>query len=216
MGKGAAMKERLIETENCIAEGVIYLSKVEPRFAHVIDVHGDLPLRLRKDGFSQLLQAIVSQQISVAAAASIWERLRKAKLNNAKAIRSASKEELRSCGLSGQKVTYAKALAEAGINYRQLRSADMREVVETLTEVKGIGKWTAEIYAMFSLARADAFAAGDLALQESARLLFDLEKRPTEKQLEALAEPWRPWRSVAARALWAYYHVIKSREGIGV
>ena len=210
------MKERIIREHACIEEGVAFLCATEPRFAHVIEVHGALPLRLRSDGFARLFQAIVSQQISVATAASIWERLRKAKLNNAKAVRTASDAELRACGLSGQKVTYAKALAFEGINYRQLRNMEIDEVVATLIQVKGIGKWTAEIYAMFSLARADAFAAGDLALQESARLLFELEKRPTEKQLEEMAEAWRPWRSVAARALWGYYHIAKSREGIGL
>ncbi|MEL6533751.1 MAG: DNA-3-methyladenine glycosylase 2 family protein, partial [Pseudomonadota bacterium] len=78
----------------------------------------------------------------------------------------------------------------------------------------GIGIWTAEIYAMFSLGRADVFAPGDLALQEAARLLYDLPKRPTEKELRQMAEAWSPWRSVAARQLWAYYHVVKQREGI--
>ena len=88
------------------------------------------------------------------------------------------------------------------------------EVIETLVEVPGIGRWTAEIYAMFSLGRADVFAPGDLALQESARILFDLGDRPTEKQLRVLAEAWSPWRGVAARLLWSYYHVAKDREGI--
>ena len=78
----------------------------------------------------------------------------------------------------------------------------------------GIGRWTAEIYAMFSLGRADVLAPGDLALQEAARVLFGLEARPTERQLRLMAEDWSPWRAVAARLLWAYYHVAKSREGI--
>jgi len=86
--------------------------------------------------------------------------------------------------------------------------------VKTLVSVKGIGVWTAEIYAMFSLGRADVFAPGDLALQEGARLLFDLGERPKERALRQMAEAWSPWRSVAARALWAYYHVCKQREGI--
>ena len=89
------------------------------------------------------------------------------------------------------------------------------EVIATLVRIKGIGVWTAEIYAKFSLGHADVLAAGDLALQESARMLFDLPARPTERELRKLAEPWSPWRSVAARALWSYYHVMKNREGIG-
>jgi DNA-3-methyladenine glycosylase II len=86
--------------------------------------------------------------------------------------------------------------------------------VAELTALKGIGKWTAEIYAMASLGRADVFAAGDLALQESARILFGLQERPTEKELDRMAADWSPWRSVAARLLWAYYRVAKDREGI--
>jgi DNA-3-methyladenine glycosylase II len=88
------------------------------------------------------------------------------------------------------------------------------EVVARLVELPGIGRWTAEIYAMFSLGRADVFAPGDLALQEAARMLFSLEARPTEKALRAMAGGWSPWRSIAARALWAYYRAAKGREGI--
>ncbi len=122
-------------------------------------------------------------------------------------------EGLRDLGLSRQKARYACALAEAGIDYEALRHAPNDEVIKTLTAVTGIGVWTAEIYAMFSLGRADVFAPGDLALQESARMLFDLPDRPKEKPLRQMAEAWSPWRSVAARALWAYYHVAKDRGG---
>ena len=83
-----------------------------------------------------------------------------------------------------------------------------------LTPVPGIGVWTAEIYAMFSLGRADVFAPGDLALQEGARLLYDLPERPSERALREMAQAWAPWRSVAARLLWAYYAQMKQREGI--
>ena len=95
-----------------------------------------------------------------------------------------------------------------------MRAAPDEEVVAVLTAVPGIGRWTAEIYAMFALGRADVFAPADLALQEGARLLFGMEARPTEKALRAMAEEWSPWRAVAARLLWAYYHVEKQREGI--
>ena len=88
------------------------------------------------------------------------------------------------------------------------------DVVASLVAVPGIGRWTAEIYAMFSLGRADVFAPGDLALQESARILFEIDERPTEKALRAMAEAWSPWRAVAARILWAYYRVAKNREGV--
>lgn len=88
------------------------------------------------------------------------------------------------------------------------------EVIATLIQVPGIGRWTAEIYAMFSLGRADVFAPGDLALQEAARILFELDARPKERAFRDMATDWAPWRAVAARLLWAYYRVAKDREGI--
>ena len=108
----------------------------------------------------------------------------------------------------------ARALAGSGIDFLALRGKADEVVIAELVAVPGIGRWTAEIYAMFALGRADVFAPGDLALQEGARVLFGLEVRPSEKALRAMAEGWSPWRSVAARVLWAYYHLAKSREGI--
>jgi len=121
---------------------------------------------------------------------------------------------LRALGLSRQKAGYAKALAEGRLDFAALRRQRATTVVRELTAIKGIGTWTAEIYAMFSLGRADVFAAGDLALQESTKVLFGLDARPKDKELRQIAEAWAPWRAVAARLLWAYYRVIKDREGI--
>ena len=205
---------RIITSEACVAEGAAWLSAREVRFADALKQTGALPLRLKPDGFETLLSAIVSQQVSVASANAIIGRLKAARLTGPRKVMWASEDELRACGLSRQKIRYAKALAEARIDYKILRVTPTEEVVETLIEVPGIGRWTAEIYAMFSLGRADVFAPADLALQESARLLFDLDDRPKEKALRDMAETWSPWRSVAARLLWAYYHVEKNREGI--
>ena len=208
------MVGRIIETSECVAEGAAQLARVEPRFAHALALTGPLPLRRRPDGFEALLSAIVSQQVSVAAAGAIWGRLKAARLTGPRKVRWADDDDLRACGLSRQKIRYAKALAAAGIDYRALRDLPDEEVIAKLVAVPGIGRWTAEIYAMFSLGRADVFAPGDLALQESARLLFELPARPAERALREMAEPWSPWRGVAARALWAYYRVAKDREGI--
>jgi len=205
---------RLIETEACVAEGAEWLARNEPRFAWALEQTGPLPLRRRPDGFAQLLSAIVSQQVSVASARAIWGKLEAAGAVTPEAVLRLDQDGLRDLGLSRQKARYACALADAGIDYDALRTAPDDAVVKTLTKVTGIGVWTAEIYAMFSLGRADVFAPGDLALQESARMLFDLPERPKEKPLRTMAEAWSPWRSVAARALWAYYHVAKDREGI--
>ncbi|PIL19316.1 3-methyladenine DNA glycosylase [Puniceibacterium antarcticum] len=204
---------RVITSDACVAEGAAWLAASEPRFAEALAATGPLPLRLRPDGFGQLLQAIISQQVSVASARAIWGKLEMAGMVTAPAILSVNEEDLRALGLSRQKAGYAHALAGAGLDFDALRGDPTAEVVRKLTAVKGIGIWTAEIYAMFSLGRADVFAPGDLALQEGARLLFDLPERPKDKALRQMAGAWSPWRSVAARILWAYYHVEKQREG---
>jgi len=208
------MDENLIRNDADVAEGVAWLCAVEPRFSYAYSQTGPLPLRLRQDGFEALLSAIVSQQISVAAARGVWAKLEAAGAIKAERILALEVGELRGLGLSKQKAGYAKALAEHGIDFKALRRQRADRVVRELTAVKGVGVWTAEIYAMFSLGRADVFAAGDLALQEAAKALFGLDARPTDKTLRKIAEAWSPWRAVAARLLFAYYHVIKDREGM--
>jgi len=208
------MVGRIIERAECVAEGADWLAAHDPRFAHALVLTGPLPLRRQADGFTALLDAITGQQVSVASANAIWARMEAAGLTEQAAMAAASDEALRAVGLSRQKARYGRALAQAGIDFNALRTLPDAEVVAILTAVPGIGTWTAEIYAMFALGRADVFASGDLALQEGAKLLFGLENRPTDKALRAMAQDWSPWRAVAARVLWAYYHVAKSREGI--
>ena len=208
------MVGRIIETEACIAEGAAHLARVEPRFARALDLTGPPPLRRRPDGFEALLRAIVSQQLSVAAAEGITRRLLEAGAGTPGGLSALSDEELRACGLSRPKIRYARALAEAGIDYAALRETPDEAAVETLVALPGIGRWTAEIYLMFALGRADVFAPADLALQESARLLFELPERPAPKPFREMAEAWSPWRGVAARLLWSYYRVAKDREGV--
>ncbi|WP_299933195.1 DNA-3-methyladenine glycosylase 2 family protein [uncultured Pelagimonas sp.] len=205
---------RIITSDACVAEGAAWLAQHEPRFAKALEATGPLPLRLRDDGFAQLLSAIVSQQVSVASARAIWSRLETAGMVTPDVVAGQSEESLRALGLSRQKATYALALAEAGIDFHALREMPDADIVKTLVAVKGIGVWTAEIYCMFSLGRADVFAPGDLALQEAARVLFELPERPKERELRQMAQDWSPWRAVAARTLFAYYHVAKDREGI--
>ncbi|MEP2715231.1 DNA-3-methyladenine glycosylase 2 family protein [Pseudophaeobacter sp.] len=210
----APLAGRIICTDACVDEGAAWLADHDPRFALALSQCGPLPLRRKPDGFGQLLSAIVSQQVSVASANAIWKRLIDAHLTTQEEILQASEDDLRSAGLSRQKIRYSKALADEAIDFEALRDHPTEEVIKTLTKVTGVGVWTAEIYAMFSLGRADIFAPGDLALQEAAKALFDLPERPSERALRRLAEDWSPWRSVAARILWAYYHVAKDREGI--
>ena len=208
------LNERLILGDACVAEGAAWLAAHDARFANALEITGTLPLRLREGGFHQLLSAIVSQQLSVSAAATIWARVEKAGVITPEAVQNCSDEDMRALGLSRQKVGYARALAHAGIDFEALPQKPLDDAIAELTAVSGIGVWTAEIYAMFSLHRADVFAHADLALQEAARLLFDLDKRPTPKVMRDMADQWRPWRSVAARLLWAYYKHINEREGV--
>lgn len=209
-----AMVGRIIHSLDCVAEGAAWLAAQEPAFARALPMVGDLPLRREADGFAALLRAIVGQQVSVASARAIWARLEGAGLTSASAMAEASDDDLRAAGLSRQKTRYGRALAQAGIDFDGLRVLPDAEVVARLVAVPGIGVWTAEIYAMFALGRADVFAPGDLALQEAARMLFRLEARPTDRTLRAMAADWSPWRSVAARVLWAYYRVAKERDGV--
>ena len=204
---------RLIETAEDLAEGRAHLARVCPVWAGALP-ELDLPLRRRSDGFAAILDAIIGQQISIAAAAAIMTRLEAAGLTAPAAIRAAGPEGLRACGVSAPKIRYLTGIVEGEPDWVALRDASDADVIATLTALPGIGQWTAEIYLAFALGRTDAFPAGDLALQESARLLYGLDERPTPKQLIELAEPWRPWRSVAARALWAHYRVAKGREGV--
>ena len=205
---------RIITTQDCVDEGALWLASVEPRFGEALEQIEGVPLRLKPDGFAALLDAIVSQQISVAAAQGIWARVEEAGLTDRAAVMEASEEALKAVGLSRPKVRYAKALAQSDVDFEALRRAPNPAVIKELTAITGIGVWTAEIYAMFALGRADVLAAGDLALQEAARGLFELDARPSERELRDMAENWSPWKSVAARILFAYYHIVKKREGL--
>ncbi len=208
------MEERIITSQECISEGLAALAKLEPKFKQIIKTIEEIPLRRTSEGFDRLLSTIVSQQLSVAAADAIWNKIELAGLNKIQKIRKVSDQELRDVGLSKQKIKYVRSLANANINYRSLKTMPTLQVVNELTQVSGIGNWTAEIYAMFSLGRADVFAPGDLALQEATRILFNLPERPSEKDLRSMAKDWSPWQAVAARLLWSYYNQQKKREGI--
>ncbi len=208
------MTGRLIETLDDIREGCDWLAGAEPRFAAALERTGLPPLRRSGGGFPALLHTICAQQLSVASANAVWTRLQAAGADDPAVLSQLDESALRQLGLSRPKARYALALAGSGIDYDALAVLPEDEAIAVLTSVKGIGVWTAEIYLMFSVGRADVFAPGDLALQEATRILFGLRKRPDEKSLRRRAARWSPWRGVAARLLWAYYRVTKQREGI--
>lgn len=208
------LNNHIITGHACLEQGAIWLSRIEPRFALILPRILPLPLRMKPAGFGPLLQIILGQQVSVSSAKSLWSKLQVADITTAVALRSVTQEDLRELGLSQQKARCALVLAKADINFDRLNYLPTHQVIKSLCAVKGIGMWTAEVYCIFSLRRADVFAAGDLAIQESAKLLFDLVERPTERRLREMANAWSPWRSVAARLLWAYYATTKQKDGI--
>lgn len=209
----------LLETDAVLKRGLDALVSNDPVMADLV-AQGVVPhLRKRPPGFEGLAWIIVGQQVSTASAAAIWARLRAIlEPPTSEAFLSLSDEALRTAGLSAGKVRTIRAVAteivESRLPLDRLHDLPADEAHGLLTRVKGIGPWTADIYLLFCLGHPDAFPAGDLAVQEAARLAYDLESRPDAKALTVLAERWRPWRGVAAKVLWAYYRVAKAREGI--
>ena len=208
----------IIQSLDDIKAGLAVLRASDPRLDAVHRLAGDPPLRRAEQGFVGLARIVVSQQVSVASAAAIWRRTCEVfdPLTPSR-ILAAPDEEFRRAGLSAPKIRTLRAIARAiedGLDLAALGAQDAAAARLALTAIKGIGPWTADVYLMFCVGHADAFAAGDLALREAARLALDLPARPTPDELIALAEGWRPWRGVAARLLWAYYRVAKAgRDG---
>lgn len=209
---------RIIETDADIAEGLDHLCAAEPRFGAARAAAGPIPLRRRPGGYAGLLRIIVDQQVSVAAGQAIWSKVEAGGATTPEEVLSRDEEALRGLGLSRPKIRAARAVAEAACDgrlcFKRQSASPYADAYDELIALKGVGPWTAEIYHMFCEGRADVFAPGDLALQEAARGLFDLAERPSAKALAERSEAWSPWRAVAARLLWAYYRVLKSREGV--
>jgi len=208
---------RFIEKEQDLRDGLDALLAIDLRLARVLGVAGLPPLRRRPGGFAGLASIIVSQQLSTASAAAIWGRLSAAfDPLEPDAVRRARTARLQRVGLSAPKIRTLKAIAKAvesgAIDFDALGAMSADDAHRMLTAVHGIGPWTADIYLLVCLGHADAWPAGDLALQEAIRLAFALDLRPTVKDMVSLAEPWRPWRGVAARLLWAYYRAAKGRD----
>ena len=190
------------------------LLEAEPRFGEVVAVHGLPSLRRMEGGLAGLLRIVVDQLISLKAGESIWRRV-EAELHpfDAGVISRQREASLRKLGLSGSKAqcfkAVAAAVAEGQLDFAALAALSDAEVMAALTALKGIGPWTAEIYLLSGMGRADVLPAGDLALQVAAQHLFGLAQRPDARSLTRLAEPWRPWRAVAARILWSHYRGLR-------
>ena len=211
-----------IADEAALSEAAERLRAKEPELIErLIAVGGPPPLRRREAGFAGLAAIIVSQQVSTASAAAIFGRLQALIVPlEAAEIAKATEEDLRACGLSNAKIralrSAAQAVAEGGLDLKGLGGLDAEDAHKALVAVKGVGPWTADIFLLFCLGHPDAFPAGDLALQEAARLALNLKRRPDAAKLERIAERWRPLRGVAARMLWAYYRGVKARSGMAL
>ena len=201
----------MVRTTNSIRSHVEALAEREPAFARVIEKHGIPEPRSSEPGAHSLLRTIVGQQVSVAAARSMWSKL-EAAFGSPPALNRllvASDEEMRAAGMSRQKSGYIRSLAElvtSGELDLNWLPEDDEEAIAVLTKIKGIGRWSAEIYLLFAEGRADVFPAGDLAVMVELGRLMGLADKPSEKQLREIAEPWRPYRGAAAVLAWHSYN----------
>ena len=196
---------------NTIKLGLDALATREPGFARALDLAGYPEPRIRQRGYATLLRTIVGQQVSVAAAASVWSRL-EALLGQGlppDALLEADFDALRGCGLSRQKQGYARSLCElvvAGTLDLENLPEDDEAAIADLVRIKGIGRWSAEIYLLFAEGRPDIWPAGDLAVQAGLHRILGLDARPSEKETRELAENWRPHRGSAAIFTWHCYN----------
>jgi DNA-3-methyladenine glycosylase II len=196
--------------KEALHQGLDAIAAIEPRMARALQVAGYPEPRIRQRGYATLLRTIVGQQVSVASAAAVWTKL-EALLGPAIApgdLLAAEFDALRGCGLSRQKQGYARSLCElvvAGTLDLENLPADDEEAIAQLIAIKGIGRWSAEIYLLFAEGRPDIWPAGDLAVQAGLHKILGLEARPSEKDTRLLAEAWRPHRGAAAIFTWHCY-----------
>ena len=210
-----------LHTDGDLDAGIAAVIARDPRLKPLLEKAGRPGLRRREPGFAGLCQIVVGQQLSTASAGAIWGRMATAfDPFHHDALRRSRADRLARIGLSRPKIKTMKALgtavAKGHIDLDALAHMDADAAHNALTALHGVGPWTADIYLLFCLGHADAWPAGDLALQEAARMAFGLRKRPNAKAMVTLAEQWRPFRGVAAHLLWNYYRVIKRRDPVPV
>jgi DNA-3-methyladenine glycosylase II len=208
-----------LNTQADLDNAVHALVKQDPRLRPILERAGMPALRQREPGFAGLAAIVCGQQLSTASAAAIWGRVSAAfDPFHHDALRRARADRLGRLGLSAAKIKTLKALARElaaeRLNLDVLAEEDADAAHATLTRLHGIGPWTADVYLLFCLRHGDAWPAGDLAVQEAVRIGLGLKTRPTAKQMAPLAEPWRPLRGAAAHLWWAYYKVLKARDGV--
>jgi DNA-3-methyladenine glycosylase II len=198
-------------TQDALNDGVARIAKRDRDMARALKRFGLPELRQRDPGFRALFRAIVGQQVSIAAAAAIWGRVEAlCAPMTPESVLAQTEAALRAAGLSRQKVAYGRGLAgdivEGRVRLDDVPAMADEDAIAELVKIKGIGRWSAEVYLLFALGRPDILPADDLALLAAAQHMKKLEARPRPKELTALAETWRPWRGAAAHMLWHYYH----------
>jgi DNA-3-methyladenine glycosylase II len=207
-----------LHTQDDLEAGLQKLLVADPRLVPAAAKAGSFALRRREAGYPGLCAIVCGQQLSTSAAAAIRDRLFKA-LDpfHHESVRVARPDKLKRLGLSNNKIKaikeIGKAVRKGQIDLDAVGNMDADIAHAELVKLHGVGPWTADIYLLFCLGHADAFPAGDLAVQEAAKIALGLRKRPDPEKLTKIAEAWRPWRGVAAHLMWAYYHVVKRREG---
>lgn len=206
-----------IETIADIERGIAALVDIEPQFAGLVEHTGVPPLRRSEGGFRGLMLIVTEQQLSTASAAAIWARMeRELAPMTPDHLATLDDETLRAAGVSRPKVKTIRSLCEAVLSGQcdpqVLEHLPDDDVHDTLVKIKGIGRWTADIYLLSCLGRSDVWPVGDLALQVAVQHAFGFDLRPDEKAMDELGAPWRPWRAVAARIFWSYYRVVKQRK----
>ena len=194
-----------------LALGIKHLKKVDSDFKEILRDRNDQINSFKKTGgFEGLISLIVEQQLSVASAKAIFSRVKLVCGDfEASSFLKIKEEELKATGLSRQKVTYCRNVAEAVINktldFKKLEKMSDQEVVEMLVKIKGIGEWTAQCYLMACMKRLDAWPSSDLGLIVAIQKIKKINERPKSLTIEKMAEPWKPYRSVAALLLWSTY-----------
>jgi DNA-3-methyladenine glycosylase II len=201
----------MVRTRKSIKSAILALAEREPAFARVVDQLGIPEPRSSDPGATTLLRTIVGQQVSVAAARSMWNKLEAAYGSppDLAKLLTATDDELRAAGISRQKAGYIRSLAGLVLSGELDLAAlpkDDDEAVALLMKIKGIGRWSAEIYLLFAEGRPDVWPAGDLAVQVGIGRIIGLPDKPSEKHLRGIAEPWRPYRGAAAVLAWHSYN----------